>query len=161
MAVKGDIKSHTSTAVHLNSASICLKLNLQSILQYFLFWLKKKSYLPQISFCLIARKPFQAQFRCHNSTSNADFFGTFKLTRFPIVLNGSWNSMDQKVVDKILGQNFRVDISSRELCRDAILMMSSYRQNCLWPRLVKLICRNLYAIFSHVKKAYTANQNGV
>ena len=26
---------------------------------------------------------------------------------------------------------------------------------------VKLICRNLYAIFSHVKKAYTANQNGV
>jgi len=26
---------------------------------------------------------------------------------------------------------------------------------------VKLICRTLYAIFSHVKKAYTANQNGV
>ena len=26
---------------------------------------------------------------------------------------------------------------------------------------IKLICRNLYAIFSHVKKAYTANQNGV
>ena len=26
---------------------------------------------------------------------------------------------------------------------------------------VKLICRNLYAIFSHVKKTYTANQNGV
>ena len=26
---------------------------------------------------------------------------------------------------------------------------------------VKLICRNLYAIFSHVKKAYTANQNDV
>ena len=26
---------------------------------------------------------------------------------------------------------------------------------------VKLICRNLYAIFLHVKKAYTANQNGV
>ena len=26
---------------------------------------------------------------------------------------------------------------------------------------VKLICRNLYAIFSHVKKAYTANQNSV
>ena len=26
---------------------------------------------------------------------------------------------------------------------------------------VKLICRNLYAIVSHVKKAYTANQNGV
>ena len=26
---------------------------------------------------------------------------------------------------------------------------------------VKLICRNLYAIFSHVKRAYTANQNGV
>ena len=26
---------------------------------------------------------------------------------------------------------------------------------------VKLICRNLSAIFSHVKKAYTANQNGV
>ena len=25
----------------------------------------------------------------------------------------------------------------------------------------KLICRNLYAIFSHVKKAYTANQNGI
>ena len=25
---------------------------------------------------------------------------------------------------------------------------------------IKLICRNLYA-FSHVKKAYTANQNGV
>ena len=26
---------------------------------------------------------------------------------------------------------------------------------------VKLICRTLYAIFSHVKKAYTASQNGV
>ena len=26
---------------------------------------------------------------------------------------------------------------------------------------IKLICRNLHAIFSHVKKAYTANQNGV
>ena len=26
---------------------------------------------------------------------------------------------------------------------------------------IKLICINLYAIFSHVKKAYTANQNGV
>ena len=26
---------------------------------------------------------------------------------------------------------------------------------------LKLICRNLYAIFSHVKKAYTASQNGV
>ena len=26
---------------------------------------------------------------------------------------------------------------------------------------VKLICKSLYAIFSHVKKAYTANQNGV
>ena len=26
---------------------------------------------------------------------------------------------------------------------------------------IKLICRNLYAIFSHVKEAYTANQNGV
>ena len=26
---------------------------------------------------------------------------------------------------------------------------------------IKLICRNLYAILSHVKKAYTANQNGV
>ena len=26
---------------------------------------------------------------------------------------------------------------------------------------IKLICRNLYAIFSHVKKAYTANENGV
>ena len=26
---------------------------------------------------------------------------------------------------------------------------------------IKLICRNLYALFSHVKKAYTANQNGV
>ena len=26
---------------------------------------------------------------------------------------------------------------------------------------VKLICRNLYAIFSQGKKAYTANQNGV
>ena len=26
---------------------------------------------------------------------------------------------------------------------------------------VKLIFRNLYAIFLHVKKAYTANQNGV
>ena len=26
---------------------------------------------------------------------------------------------------------------------------------------IKLISRNLYAIFSHVKKAYTANQNGV
>ena len=26
---------------------------------------------------------------------------------------------------------------------------------------VKLICRNLYAIFSHVNKAYAANQNGV
>ena len=73
--------------MHLNSAFICLKPNLQSILQYFLFWLKK-SYLPQISFWLIARKPFQAQFRCHSSTSNADFFGTFKLTPFPIVLNG-------------------------------------------------------------------------
>ena len=27
--------------------------------------------------------------------------------------------------------------------------------------LVKVICRNLYALFSHVRKAYTANQNGV
>ena len=26
---------------------------------------------------------------------------------------------------------------------------------------IKLICRNLYALFSHMKKAYTANQNGV
>ena len=26
---------------------------------------------------------------------------------------------------------------------------------------VKLICRNLYASFSHVKNTYTANQNGV
>ena len=26
---------------------------------------------------------------------------------------------------------------------------------------IRLICRNLYPIFSHVKKAYTANQNGV
>ena len=26
---------------------------------------------------------------------------------------------------------------------------------------IRLICRNLYAIFSHVKKAYRANQNGV
>ena len=26
---------------------------------------------------------------------------------------------------------------------------------------IKLICRNLYALFSHVKKGYTANQNGV
>ena len=26
---------------------------------------------------------------------------------------------------------------------------------------IKLICRNLYAIYSHMKKAYTANQNGV
>ena len=26
---------------------------------------------------------------------------------------------------------------------------------------IKLICTNLYALFSRVKKAYTANQNGV
>ena len=26
---------------------------------------------------------------------------------------------------------------------------------------IKLICTNLYALFLHVKKAYTANQNGV
>ena len=26
---------------------------------------------------------------------------------------------------------------------------------------IKLICTNLYALFSHVEKAYTANQNGV
>ena len=26
---------------------------------------------------------------------------------------------------------------------------------------IKLICTNLYALFSHVKKAYTANQNCV
>ena len=26
---------------------------------------------------------------------------------------------------------------------------------------LKLICRNLYALFSQMKKAYTANQNGV
>ena len=26
---------------------------------------------------------------------------------------------------------------------------------------IKLICTNLYTLFSHVKKAYTANQNGV
>ena len=42
---------------------------------------------------------------------------------------------DQKAVDKILGQNFGVDVSSRELCQEAIVMMSSYRQNCLWPGL--------------------------
>ena len=65
--------------MHLNSASICLKPNLQSILQHFLFWLKKY-LLPQISFCLIACELFQAQFRCHSSTSKADFFGTFQLT---------------------------------------------------------------------------------
>ena len=26
---------------------------------------------------------------------------------------------------------------------------------------IKLICRNLYALFSHVRKADTANQNGI
>ena len=26
---------------------------------------------------------------------------------------------------------------------------------------IKLVCRNLCALFSHVKKAYTAHQNGV
>ena len=52
-----------------------------------------------------------------------------------ILFQGNWDSRDQKAVDKILGQNFGVDISSRELCQDAILMMSSYRQNCLWPGL--------------------------
>ena len=36
----------------------------------------------------------------------------------------------------MLGQNFGARINSRELCQDAILMTSSYRQNCLWPALL-------------------------
>ena len=36
----------------------------------------------------------------------------------------------------MLGQNFGACINSRELCQDAILMTSSYTQNCLWPALV-------------------------
>ena len=38
----------------------------------------------------------------------------------------------------MLGQNFGAGITSRELYQDAILMTSSYRQNCLWPALAKV-----------------------
>ena len=37
------------------------------------------------------------------------------------------------------------------------LLLHVSREFCF----VKLICRNLYALFSHVRNAYTANQNGV
>ena len=53
-----------------------------------------------------------------------------------MLFQGNWDSRNQKAVDKILGQKFGVDRSSRELCQDAILIMSSYRQNCLWPGLI-------------------------
>ena len=55
-----------------------------------------------------------------------------------IFFQGNWDPRAKKAVDKILGQNFGVNISSRELCQDAILMMSSYRQNCLWPGLIRV-----------------------
>ena len=38
-----------------------------------------------------------------------------------------------------------------------VYLLHVSREFCL----VKLICRNLYALFPHVRKAYTANQNGV
>ena len=152
MVVKGNTKSRTSTAmyfnytaVHLNSALICLTPNHQRIPQYF-FWLKKSS-LPQISFCLVACEPFRAQFRCHSLTLNADFFSTFQPTPFLIALNGSSVCpLSEKTgiqgtkqpQTNILGQNFRVGISSRELCEDAILMTSSYRQNCFMARTAEI-----------------------
>ena len=74
--------------------------------------------------------------------------GTDILYARSILFKGNWDSRDRKAVAKILGQNFGVDISSRELCQDASLMMSSYRQNCLWPGLVcdnqKCVCHVNY-----------------
>ena len=55
-------------------------------------------------------------------------------------------------LDKLLGQNFGVETSSRELCQDAILMMSSYRQKCLWPGLTTpCVCvLNLHSVLAYL-----------
>ena len=49
------------------------------------------------------------------------------------------------------------DQSEQRDCRLYVFLLNVTREF----HSIKLICRNLHALFSHVKKGYTANQNGV
>ena len=54
-------------------------------------------------------------------------------TAILVLFQGNWDPRDKTTPDKNAGLNIGASRRSKELHQDAILMTSSYRQNCLWP----------------------------
>ena len=80
-------------------------------------------------------KHFECTFLRHISTDAISDGLEWKLRLFSF--RGTGTQGTKQPYTKKLGQNFGAGISSQELCQDDILMTSSYRQNCLWPELLR------------------------